>query len=90
MAHKIHFQATKGGRSACAVGQRLSNGMYTLNQRQTYADIPASHIVRPDEFRAAAPEDRCAHCCDRFQSMMNERRKANGKPLYKNAWTKEI
>lgn len=90
MTHKIHFRATKNGYSACAVGALLPSGKFVVNHRQSYRDIPESHVVRPDEFRATAPEDRCAHCCDKFQSMLNARRIANGKPPYKNAWTKEI
>ena len=90
MTHKIHFRATVQGHSACAVGVVLTSGKVVMNQRKTYAAIPDAYVVHPEEFRAAAPADRCQHCCDRFQVIMNGRRVKNGKQPYKNVWTKEI
>lgn len=60
------------------------------NSRRSYATIPASHIVNPEEFRATPDADRCAHCCERFTETMNRRRALSGKPLYANAFTKEL
>lgn len=58
--------------------------------RHTYATIPASCIVDPDGFRAAPEADRCVHCAERFTETMNRRRARSGKPLYTNAFTKEL
>ena len=90
MAHKIHFLATKQGSAACAVGPIGSDGLIYKNRRSTYATIPESHVVRADEFRATVSEDRCAHCAAQFTDRMNARRKLSGKPLYKDAFTKEL
>lgn len=90
MANKIHFKATKEGSAACACGIAHKNGSVYKNQRATYASIPASCIVGPEEFRATPAADRCAHCSDQFTARMNSRRVKSGKPLYKDAFTKEL
>lgn len=90
MANKIHFKATKQGSAACAVGPSIAGGLTHKNRRSTYATIPASYIVDPDEFRATPSENRCAHCAAQFTERMNARRKVSGKPLYKDAFTKEL
>ncbi len=89
MADKIHFRATIQGSAACAV-RHIGDGMFRKNNRSSYATIPASHIVGPDGFRAAPSDDRCAHCAGLFTDLMNKRRTRSGKPLYKDAFTKEI
>lgn len=89
MANKIHLRATVGGKTVCAT-RHIGNGKLRNNARATYATIPAAFIVNPDEFRAAADADRCAHCAEKFTETMNRRRARNGKPLYKNAFTKEL
>jgi hypothetical protein len=90
MANKIHFRLTAQGHAACACGCVKKDGKVNMNQRSTYATIPASCVVGPDEFRATAPSDRCAHCADQFTARMNARRVKTGKPLYKDAFTKEL
>lgn len=89
MANKIHFRATIGGKTVCAT-RPVGNGKMRNNNRQTYGTIPSHHVVGPEEFRAVAPENRCAHCSEQFTDTMNRRRKISGKPLYKNAFTKEL
>lgn len=90
MAYKVHFKATKDGKAACAVKMPDANGKVRMNQRSNYSTIPAEHMVNPDEFRATLPENRCAHCSDLFTARMNARRAITGKPLYLNAFTKEL
>jgi hypothetical protein len=65
----------------------MRNGKVLPNSRRSYRTIPYSETRSPEEFRAAAAADRCAHCCDRFTDMMNARRKAKGLPLYADAMT---
>lgn len=90
MANKIHFRLTKQGHAACACGCVDKNGKVRKNARTTYTTIPESCVVGPDEFRAAAPTDRCAHCANQFTARMNARRVVSGKPLYKDAFTKTL
>lgn len=90
MANKIHFRATKQGIAACACGPSLPGNVVYKNNREKYAHIPANCVVGPDEFRATPQEQRCAHCENQFTYRMNERRKVSGKPLYKDAFTKEL
>lgn len=90
MANKIHFQATKQGTAACAIGAFDRNGKAYKNSRRTYAVIPGSYIVGPDEFRGALADDRCAHCAGKFTDLMNERRARSGKPFYSDAFTKTL
>jgi len=89
MAQKIHLRQTVNGRTACSVRGRRADGSIIFNSRDTYRNMGAI-AVSPEEFRALPATDRCAHCCDRFTPMMNARRKAAGKPLYKDAMTKEL
>lgn len=89
MAYKIHLRATVQGSAVCA-SRAIGGGKMRHNSRRTYATIPASCIVNPEEFRATADADRCAHCSDRFTETMNRRRELSGKPLYVNAFTKEL
>lgn len=89
MANKIHLRATVNGATVCA-SRPAVNGLVLPNSRSTYATIPAYCIVTPDEFRATADCDRCAHCAERFTETMNRRRVRSGKPLYANAFTKEL
>ena len=90
MTNKIHFRMTKQGHAACACGSVKSGNKVSMNHRSTYATIPASHVVGPDEFRATPAADRCAHCAEQFTARMNARRAISGKPLYKDAFTKEL
>jgi hypothetical protein len=60
-----------------------------FNSRDTYRNMNAV-AVDPEEFRALPAADRCAHCCDRFTPMMNDRRRRTGKPLYADAMTKTL
>lgn len=90
MAHKIHLMQTLQGTPACAAtGFNAKTGKTIMNSRTTYRYMSAT-VVPPEDFRAAAPEDRCAHCCARFTPMMNARRKAAGVRLYKDAMTKTL
>lgn len=89
MAQKIHLRQTVKGRTACSVRLARSDGKIVFNSRDTYRNMGAV-AVSPDEFRETVPENRCAHCCDRFTPMMNARRARAGKPLYKDAMTKEL
>lgn len=90
MANKIHFRMSKKGWAACGCGCADKNGKVFKNARSTYAYIPESHVVGPDDFRAASPDERCAHCSDRFTAVMNARRIRSGKPLYSDAFTKTL
>lgn len=91
MANKIHLRATVGGRTVCASRPGLNaNGKVRRNGRDKYRTIPSSHVVDPETFRATPDADRCAHCADRFTATMNARRTRSGKPLYANAFTKEL
>jgi len=90
MANKIHFRLTKEGSAACACGCVRKDGSVSKNSRTTYAHIPASCVVGPDEFRATPAADRCAHCAEQFTARMNARRVRSGKPLYSDAFTKTI
>lgn len=89
MAHKIHLQQGTDGTAACAARGTTAAGKIIRNARKTYQTMSATS-VSPEAFRALAPADRCAHCCDRFTPMMNARRVKSGKPLYKDAMTKEL
>lgn len=89
MAHKIHLRQTTGGKTACN-SRYIGNGKFVYNSRVAMGFIPFDNIVRPDVFRATLAADRCAHCSDKFLETMNRRRKASGKPIYINAWTREI
>lgn len=88
MANKIHFRATTNGKAACACGMPSKNNKIMTNHRSTYATIPTSCVVGPEEFRNTKAEDRCMHCADQFTERMNRRRMISGKPLYKDAFTK--
>lgn len=91
MAHKIHLRRTVQGKTVCATRAGIKpGGKVRRNSRSTYKTIPSSHVVGPEEFRATPDADRCAHCAERFTETMNERRKLSGKPLYANAFTKEL
>lgn len=90
MAQKIHCRQSVNGTAACAVKGVDRNNQIIRNSRSNYQCIPASHIVSVDDFRATPAADRCAHCCDRFTPMINARRRRSGKPLYKDAMTKEL
>jgi hypothetical protein len=87
---KIHLRQGTDGTAACACkAVNTATGKVIRNSRSTYQQM-SSVSVTPEEFRTANPADRCAHCCDRFTSVMNARRKLSGKPLYKDAMTKEL
>jgi hypothetical protein len=87
MTTKTHLRQTANGRTACSVSGVRGDGTIIFNSRSTYRNM-TSTVVDPDAFRATPAEERCAHCCDRFTSMMNTRRKKAGKPLYADAMTK--
>ena len=89
MVHKVHLRQGKDGTTACASRGVRANGTIIRNSRTTYQKM-AVVAVTPEEFRATPAADRCAHCCDRFTPMMNDRRRKSGKPLYKDAFTKEL
>lgn len=89
MSHKIHLRQTVGGRTVCN-SRHIGNGKFRFNGRREMEFIPESKIVKPDEFRATPSADRCAHCADKFLETMNRRRKAQNKPLYSNAFTKDL
>ena len=89
MAHKIHLRQGVNGTPACAASGFRKNGTIIRNARTTYQHMAATS-VDAEAFRATAPENRCAHCCDRFTPMMNARRKLAGKPLYSDAMTKTL
>ena len=92
MAHKIHLRQGKGGTTACASRGVGKDGKIIYNSRNTYRNMGVTALT-PEEFRAAYainPNSVCAHCCDRFTPMMNQRRAKSGKPFYKNAMTKEL
>lgn len=87
--HKIHLRRTVKGRTACSVRGVTGTGKIVFNSRDTYRNMSAT-VVDPEEFRATPAERRCAHCCDRFTDMMNDRRRITGKPLYADAMTKTL
>ncbi len=92
MTHKIHLRtnvATSSRVMTACSSTTAGTGKVRNNSRASYRNILAAYAVTPDEFRTTPDADRCAHCCDQFLSVMNRRRAASGKPLYKNAWTKE-
>jgi hypothetical protein len=89
MAHKIHLRQGMNGTTACATRKVDKNNKVIRNNRITYQHMSAIS-VNPEEFRATPAENRCAHCCDRFTPMMNERRKISGKPLYADAMSKTL
>lgn len=89
MAHKIHLRQGVNGTTACASRGVTKDNKVIRNSRTSYQYMSAVS-VGPEEFRAVAEADRCAHCCDRFTPMMNARRRTSGKPLYANAMTKEL
>jgi hypothetical protein len=87
---KIHLRQGTDGTPACAcAGLDAKTLKIIRNSRATYQQM-SSISVSPEEFRAVNPKDRCSHCCDRFTSVMNARRRLSGKPLYKDAMTKEL
>jgi len=88
MAQKIHLRATST-KSVCSSAP-ADAGRVRSNARSTYGNIPASLLASPDDFRAAADADRCAHCAGMFTEVMNRRRALSGKPAYANAMTKEL
>lgn len=85
MALKIHLRANKvvddqDSYSRCAA-QAVGNGKSRRNSRQTYANIPQSHIVDFASFRAAYaanPASVCAHCIDMALPVYNRQRTAKG------------
>lgn len=89
MTYKVHLLQTKGGKTACN-SRHIGNNKFRFNDRRAMNNIPEANIVTPEEFRATPSADRCAHCADKFLETMNRRRKISGKPLYANAWTKEL
>lgn len=89
MAGKVHLRQGTNGTTACASKGTRKDGTVIRNSRTTYQHMGAV-AVTPEEFRATPAADRCAHCCDRFTPMMNARRAKSGKPLYKDAMTKEL
>ena len=89
MASKIHLRQGKDGTTACCAKGRTASGRIIRNSRATYQGMTAV-VVAPEDFRSTPSANRCAHCCDRFTPMMNARRKLTGKPLYKDAMTKEL
>lgn len=89
MAHKVHLRQGKNGTTACASARVDNAGNIVPNGRKTYRRMTAEAVL-PEDFRALPISARCSHCCDRFTPMMNARRAKNGKPLYKNAMTKEL
>jgi hypothetical protein len=89
MAYKTHLRAGVNGTTACASSGVDKNNNVILNNRVTYR-LMGTVSVSPDEFRATPEADRCAHCCDRFTPMMNQRRAKSGKPLYADAMTKTL
>ena len=91
MAHKIHLQANKGNNGiaifARCAAQAVAGGKSRRNSRSTYSNIPLSHIVRFDAFRAANAADQsavCSHCCDMALPVLNKQRAANGLPPVKS------
>jgi len=88
MTTKIHFRVGKNGTTACASSGVTKDGMIRRNSRTTYQHMSVVS-VGPNEFFATPAADRCSHCCDRFTAVINERHRRLGKPLYKNALTKE-
>lgn len=90
MAIKTHFKATKEGSAACAVGRPSVSGVVRKNNRATYTEIPESNIVGPDSFRNTPTVMRCSHCAAQFTDRINIRRTRTGKPLYRDAFTKEL
>lgn len=89
MAHKIHLRQGVNGSTACATRGQRADGTLIRNARRCYQYM-GTIAVDPEAFRAAPAADRCAHCCGRFTPMMNARRTKSGKPLYKDAMTKEL
>ena len=89
MTHKIHFRQGIHGTTACASRGTRANGTIIRNSRRTYQTMGAV-AVGVDEFRETPAEQRCAHCCNRFTAVLNARRAKNGKPLYKDAMTREL
>lgn len=89
MAHKIHLRQSVQGSPACSIRGVRANGKCIRNARTTYQHMGAVTVMA-EEFRAVPAADRCAHCCDRFTPMMNERRAKVGKPLYADAMTKKL
>lgn len=89
MAHKIHLRQGVNGTTACAARGMRADGTVIRNARSSYQCMSAVS-VSPEEFRAVAAADRCAHCCDRFTPMMNARRAKLGLPLYADAMTKTL
>ena len=91
MAHKIHLQANKATDgiaiySVCA-SRSVGNGKNRRNSRSTYSNIPLSHIVRFDAFRAANATDQssvCSHCCDMALPVRNRQRAVKGLPPVKS------
>lgn len=89
MAHKVHLQFGVKGTTACAATGTRKDGTVIRNGRTTYQHMGAT-VVTPEEFRATPAEHRCAHCVDRFTTVMNQRRAKVGKPLYADAMTKTL
>ena len=89
MTQKVHLRQGVKGTTACASSGMRKDGTVIRNGRSTYQHMSAK-VVDPEEFRATPAEHRCAHCCDRFTPMMNQRRALVGKPLYEDAMTKTL
>lgn len=79
---KVHLIANKGldGRAPFArcAARSMGGGKVRLNSRTTYA-MMGSKLVRWDEFKATPAADRCAHCQNEAMTIINRKRKVEGK-----------
>jgi hypothetical protein len=86
---KIHVRQTKTGKPACSIGYVTKEGICIPNGREKYQYM-ASEVVGVEEFRQVPDAERCAHCSNKFTSMLNARRLKAGKPLYSDAFTQTL
>lgn len=79
---KVHLLRNKNRAikvtTACGTNPYIAGSV--RNGRQTYQNIPNEYVVDFATFKATAPEDRCAHCCEAGLIIRNRQRHEQGKP----------
>ncbi len=79
---KMHLKGNKGLNgnriySACASVSK-GNGKVNRNQRESYQNIPDSHILSLKDLKNIHTDEICSHCLNRGLQMRNGQRRRKG------------